>query len=280
VTNNGTMFTSFNGGSGGNTLVINGTLTNNANAFFNEGFVLYGPGDSATIGSVTNTATGFVDLENASTLTVKGDVNNSGFLSTGYFYGTGSTLNINGTLNNYSGATFGVLRSGDIANVSELNNSGGVYVGLGATLNVSGTLTNNSGGSVELYGAGLGSMATIGSVVNAGSLDLENVATLTVQGDVSNSGTISTSGPGGTPGNTLTISGTLTNSGSFTANGPSDTIMIGSEVNSTFNSSFDLENGSTLTVAASGKGAQLRRERLGHYSRSGQTPTFFSLGPR
>ena len=48
------------GGSGNNTLNVTGTLTNNSGG----SFLLYGPGDTATIGSVVNG--GLIDLENDS----------------------------------------------------------------------------------------------------------------------------------------------------------------------------------------------------------------------
>ena len=72
-------------------LSINGTLTNNSGGTF----LLYGPGDVATLGSLNNS--GYIDLENASALTVNGDVNNSGNIYTSDLGGSGhNTITING----------------------------------------------------------------------------------------------------------------------------------------------------------------------------------------
>ena len=119
------LYTSFNG-SGGNTLNINGNLTNSGR------FGLESTADTATIGkNVTNSGTfaltggsmatidgnltsntGTVDLENASTLLIKGNADNAGTLSTSGFGGTGNnTLTINGTLTNEATGIFEVLRS-------------------------------------------------------------------------------------------------------------------------------------------------------------------------
>ena len=108
VNNSGKIFTSGNGGSGGNMITISGELYNNPGA----SFVLYGPGDTATIGSVVNS--GFIDLENNSTLTVKGDVNNSGSIYTSFYGGSGgNTLEIDGTLTNSPGAQFALFNPTD-----------------------------------------------------------------------------------------------------------------------------------------------------------------------
>ena len=72
VTNSNMLATDFFGVGGGNTLAINGTLTNNG------GVELLGPGDMATIGNLINNAGAVVDVDGGgSTLTITGDVTNS-----------------------------------------------------------------------------------------------------------------------------------------------------------------------------------------------------------
>ena len=150
VNNSGMIATGTFGHHFGNTLTIDGTLTNSGSTqldglgtatigtLMNSGsFSLSDPDYTATIGGVTNSGSGVIDLENASALTVSGDVNNSGTLSTSGFGGSGgNALNVAGNLNNNSGGTFSLNGSGDVANVGMLNNLGYVYVGSGTTLNV------------------------------------------------------------------------------------------------------------------------------------------------
>ena len=93
VTNNGNIYTSFYGGQGGNSILINGKLTNNAGG----SFVLYGPNDMATISGVVNS--GLVDVEGGS-LQVNGNFNNSGELDMCTSCFSTNTVNITGNLNN------------------------------------------------------------------------------------------------------------------------------------------------------------------------------------
>ncbi len=149
---------------GGSQINVTGTLTNEGDAAVQ----IFGPGDSAsigklvnngffyidsgpiqatTVGSLSSGATGFIDLENGSKLTVNGDVNNSGTLGASLNSGTGSnTITINGTLTNNSGGTFSLNGTGDVGNVGTLNNSGYVFIGAGATL----SLTNQLGGITDV----------------------------------------------------------------------------------------------------------------------------------
>ena len=185
VNNNGNLYTSFYGGSGGNTVTIAGTLNNHATGAGPGLFVLYGPGDRATIGNVVNlggSGAGFIDLENGSSLTVKGNVANGidqadGEIYMGHFGGSGgNTLTINGTLNQGHNSTFQMLGPGDTATIGKVVADGGIF-------------------------------------------DLENGSTLTVDGNWVND--LSPITTGGSGGNTLTIKGKLTNdSGSLVMSGP------------------------------------------------------------
>ena len=185
VTNSGIVATDYNSLGGGNTITINGTLTNGGS------FELLGPADMATLGSLTNNAGGFVDVEGGSTLNISGDVTNfaggggQNGIFTGYKGSGGNTLNIGGMLTN--NGDFELLGAGDMASISgNVTNSGNFYI------------------------SGTGSMASMGGLNNAGLMLVENGSTLQVNGDATNSWTLYTGYfLGG--GNTLSITGTLTN---------------------------------------------------------------------
>jgi len=225
VNNSGLIFTGSSTGAAANTLDITGKLTNGGT------FQLLGSGDQGTIGSLTNNAGGFVDVEHGSTLTVNGDVTNNAAGPQGIytsFNGTGdNTIDIGGTLTN--NGKFGLESTGDSATVT-------------------GAVTNNNGGLIALTGGSTGTFAS-GLTNNLGAqVDLENGSKLTIDGAVSNNGTLSTSGFGGVGGNTLNITGLLTNSGTVQLNGNGDMATIGNLTNQT-GGQFAL-SGSTATVAS------------------------------
>ena len=205
--NSGSMTADFVAhGNGSNTITINGTLTNSGL------FGLYGDSnrgfnsDYGTLGNLINTGT--VNVGGTSQLTVNGDVNNSGTISTaGLVVNTG----------------FDIIR-------------------------ISGNLTNQAGGQFILYGGIFGEdLATIGGgLTNAGLVDVENLSTLQVGGDVTNSGTLETNAFGNGGGNAITITGMLTNAptGQITLNGPGDVLVALAGL--TNNGSISLNNGSTI----------------------------------
>ena len=223
VTNTGSIYTDFHGNGGGNSINIGGTLNNSGT------FQLLGPTDTATIGSLTNNGGGFVDVEGGSTLSITGDVTNSGAGANGIytsFNGTGgNTIDIGGTLTNTG--RVGIESTGDM-------------------LTVTGAVTNNSGGLIAFTGGSNGTFES-GLTNNAGAqVDLENASKLTIDGDVNNGGTLSLSGFGGTGGNTLNISGMLTNGGTFLLNGPGDMATIGNGMVNT--GTVTMRSGETLQI--------------------------------
>ncbi len=141
--------------------------------------------------------------------------------------------------------------SGDLQISGNANNSGFLQTGFetgGHVVNIGGKLTNSG----QFLLDGHGDAATLGSLVNSGTVDVSSASTLTVNGRVNNTGTITTGGfsPGG---NTIVITGKLTNSGSLVLNGPGDTATIGSGGMGTALSNnsggfIDIEGGSTLTI--------------------------------
>ena len=134
------------------------------------------PADRATVGSLNNSGTAFVD--GGSTLQINGDVNNSGFLYTAVFGVGGNTLNITGILTNNPGAAFTLIGTGNVANVGTLNNSGLADVERGATLN----LTNQPGGITDVVtGSDFYLAGTFNAGINNGFYQLTSVeGTLTL----------------------------------------------------------------------------------------------------
>ena len=213
---------------GGNFEVGGVANTGFANLSSVSGSVIFENGASQTIGnSLTNNAGGFIDVEAGSTLTITGNVTNNAFGPQGIytgFYGAGNnTIHITGNLTN--NGKFGLESAGDIATVG-------------------GNVTNNSG---ALFAQTAGSSATFtGTLLNGGTVDLENASSLTVNGATTNNGTLSTSGFGGTGGNTMTFAGLLTNNatGQINANGPSDVLTASAGIVN--KGLVTVKNGSTI----------------------------------
>ncbi len=208
ATNNGSLLANFHNFGGGNTISVGGLLTNNGV------FALSGPGDMATISSLTNNAGGFVDAEQGSTIQINGSVTNAGQIYTSFNGTGGNTFNVTGTLNN---TNFFGMESTDTATIG-------------------GAVTNS--GSFQLTG---GASATFTStLMNTGTVDLENASMLRINGTADNFGTLSAGANGGTGGNTIAVSGLLTNeaTGQLSVNGPSDVLTA----------SAGLVNKGTVTV--------------------------------
>jgi hypothetical protein len=202
VSNSGTIALGPSEPSGGlEQISVGGTLTNSPGAQFN----LNTTGDHASVGNLINGGSvgllGYLD-----TMSV-GSIVNTGTIDVADF----STLQVTGDVTNSGAITTSLLSQG------------------GATLTVGGTLTNNLGGSLVLYG--LGDTATVASLINNGTVDLENRSSLHVNGNVSNSGQLTTSyyGNGYGVGNTVSIAGALTNSvsGTFALDATSDVANVG-----------------------------------------------------
>jgi len=131
------------GGAGGNTISVGGRLYNEAMS----GFSVYGPGDTATFGSIDNSGRSVVSVTGGSSLHVSGDVNNrSGNITLGWEGSSGNTIWVDGTLNNQEGSVLGVYGPQNAATIGKLVNTeySSVVVGPGARVTTSNLLTTAS----------------------------------------------------------------------------------------------------------------------------------------
>jgi hypothetical protein len=228
-------------------VTVNGALTNNG---------LIQNGDVTVNGALTNN--GMIQMGE---VTVNGALTNNGMI--GPFGGPGASLLINGALVNNGAINYSTVHAGSLINTNTMvyvpidagslinsgnilddqdepghiringdaNNSGLIKIvfltsGHGAqSLKIVGTLTNRGGFLLE------GNGASVGSLVNSGNISLVAgsgpfPATLQVNGDVTNSGTLGTSSPPLAGGNTVTVSGMLINeaTGQINLNGPDDVL--------------------------------------------------------
>src|SRR6267378_7422182 len=273
------------------TLTITGGLTINA-----TGNLLFAAGSTLTAGA-NSTNSGLIDLEQASNLSITGNLSNSGTVETNRFNGVGGAniLTVSGTFTNNATGQFIVGNNNDtldVANVSTLSNSGFVYIGTGATLN----LTNQANGITDVVSGsrlrvagtfkagansalanlnsiegeldlenGQSTTATPGSgtltVSSSGILDVEGLSgatTLTVSGNLSNSGIVETNryNSSGANSSTFTLSGTFTNnaSGQFivgNVNNTHDVANVGTLSNSGF---VYIGTGATLNLTNQASG--------------------------
>src|SRR5580704_4557990 len=290
------------------TLTVTGGLTINA-----TGNLLFAAGSTVTAGA-NSTNSGLIDLEQASNLSITGNLSNSGTVETNRFNGVGgaNTLTVTGIFTN--NATGSLIlgnnnNTSDVANIGSLTNNGLVYIGTGATLN----LTNQANGITDVVSGsklavagtfkagansalahlnsvegeldlenGQSTTATPGSgtltVSSSGILDVESFSgatTLTISGNLSNSGIVETNRFNGSGANssTFTLSGTFTNnaSGQFIVGNVNDThdvanvgtlsnsgavtVGTGAMLNLTSQASgiTDVVSGSTLRVAGTFK---------------------------
>jgi fibronectin-binding autotransporter adhesin len=278
----------------GSELDVYGTFkagTANALAKLNsvEGTLVIGNSQTLadTPGSGTLTNSGTLDLEEGSSMTVSGNLTNSGILETNVRnQGSGktNTLTVTGAFTNNSGATTQIGYFGDttdVMNVATLVNNGVLDIDIGATLNLTsqpnGVTDVVAGSEIDVYGtfkAGsanalaklnsiegtlvLGNGQTLadtpgsGTLTNSGTLDLEEASTMTISGNLTNSGSIYTNVRNQSTGKTetLTVTGTFTNnSGATTHIGyfgdTTDVMNVATLVNNGF---LEVDTGATLNL--------------------------------
>jgi len=183
------------------------------------------PETLTVMGGVTVNQTGFLDLESGSTITVSGNLTNSGTVDTNhYVYSLATnTLNVTGTFTNQAGAQLNVdvdSEGGDVINIGSLINDGFIFIGSGSVLN----LTNQPNGITDIVA---GSSISVAGILNAGSNNgFANLSSIEGAFGLSNSettvitpgsGTLLVSGNLGLDGYaTLVVKGNLANSGQVT----------------------------------------------------------------
>ena len=273
------------------TLTITGGLTVNA-----TGSLIFAAGSTLTAGA-NSTNSGLIDLEQASHLSITGNLSNSGTVETNRFNegGGANIFTLSGTFTNSASGQFivgNVNNTSDVANVGSLSNSGYVYIGTGATLNLtnqaSGITDVVSGSRLQVAGTfkagansalahlnsiegeldlenGQSTTATPGSgtltLSSSGILDVESFSgptTLTISGNLNNSGIVETNryNSSGTNSSTFTLSGTFTNnaSGQFivgNVNNTSDVANVGTLSNSGY---VYIGTGATLNLTNQASG--------------------------
>jgi len=236
-TNNGTLTmygNVYNGGSGGDTLNVTGTLTNAAGAsldFYdnsgdvanvgtlsNSGSIYIGLGDSLNL---TNQPNGITDVAAGSSLTVNGTFTAGsanalaklGSIEGSLTVGNGVTTNVTpggGTLTLASGGTLTVSNTGTILSITGgLSDQGTVDVGSGATLNATTGMTDLPAGGAFTLDGSTNTLAKLTTV--EGALTLQNGQTTSI---TPNGGTLtfnSSSGLNLYAASGLTVNGNLTN---------------------------------------------------------------------
>ena len=214
-------------------------------------FTVAAGGNFSTPGNFTNSGT--MDLEQASVLTVSGNLTNSGTVATNNqnLQGGANTLTVTGTLTNNTGAsvTIGANNdTSDAAKVGLLTNAGTVTVGTGASLNLTSAGTDTNTGTIAVNSGAL-------NLAAAADLDMEKGGALTVTGNLTNNGAITTNVANLQGGaNTITVTGTLTNNAGAKLtvganNDTSDTASVGLLTNA---GTVTVGKGATLKLTASG----------------------------
>jgi fibronectin-binding autotransporter adhesin len=220
---NGANFLTQEAGNGPNTVTVNGSFTNNGTlamtgsgdtltvtgAFGNNGVLtIAGTGEVVNLGSLDNT-TGTLTVLSGTTLNLTGG--GSGITD----IGSSSSVTIGGTFNLINGQT----TTSALANLSSVE--GTLSLGNGQVTNVT------PGGGTLTFAAG-------------SSVSIDNSSTLTVNGNLTNDGVVTTGAHIGGD-NTLNVTGTFTNNGTFTMFNTSggDPLDVGS-----------LNNTGSLTIGA------------------------------
>ena len=193
-----------------------------------------------------------VDVDNGSTLTVAGKLVSNGMLTLGANGGPSDVLNVSGAFNN-NGMFALSDGSGDVANVSSLNNTGAIYIGTGTTMTITGGLgitdiaadsSLNIAGDLLMSGGGSG-IANLTTV--EGFLTLENGETTSI---TPLGGTLSVGNGGswnvGGAGTVANINGSILSSGSVVLMGSGNVLNLTG--NLTSGDEVMVEHGNSLSV--------------------------------
>ena len=215
-----------------------------------EGTINLENGQSATItpggGTFTVASGALFDVDRGSSVTISGNVANSGFVDTNRSnYVTPDLLTVSGSFTNNAGAQLNVgffNNTSDTMNIGSLTNNGYVSVGIGSALNLTsqpngitdvmagtefdilGTFKAGAASAVAKLASVEGTLylengqsATITpgggtlTVANTGLFDVDRGANVTIAGNVNNSGQFLTNRANCVTPDTLTVTGAVTN---------------------------------------------------------------------
>jgi hypothetical protein len=215
-------------------------------------------------GTLTVSSTGSAYVQQTSTLSVTGNVSNSGSVILGNGASDTGTnkLGVSGTFGN--SGTVSMVGSNDVLTSTGLfTNTGTVGIGASETLNANGGYTQTAGTTTVT-----GNLNTTIYTNTGGTTTVQNGGTVTASASTSNAGLISLTGTGSTfkagaltNTGTITLSGTndsltadLTNSGAMNLNGAGDTMVDGGVFtnNSTGSLNFNAANTSLAASTVSG----------------------------
>jgi hypothetical protein len=190
LANHGTVRLDADGGDGGSSLTVGGTLTNSG--ALAVGNATLSASDEVTAASLDNTARGKIDLTGSTANQALLDVTGSAG------FGTAGVLSGAVQLSDDSAIEFASGQITSLANRAQLNLSG-------------------NDAFIEDSGKGLGSNSALAglALIGRATFGLENKAAVSTTGALANDGTIRLDDNGGDGGSSLTVGGTLTNGGSL-----------------------------------------------------------------
>ena len=220
----------------------------------------------------TNAAGAVFTLGAGRSFTTAGNFTNNGAL----VVGSGDTFKVSGRLTNFSNSTLtggsyfvtGTLRFGASGSslttnsaVLSLNGSGAKVLDLGGNNLLANFNNQTTSGSFTVTGGA--SFTTSGAFSNSGIMDLEKGGQLTISGDLTNGGTVSTNNANNQgAANVLTVTGSY-----VSTNGAAASLIIGANNDTSDRASIGLlNNGGTVSV---GTGAALTLTKAGTDANSG-----------
>ncbi|MDP9175795.1 MAG: PEP-CTERM sorting domain-containing protein [Planctomycetota bacterium] len=256
----------------GATLKTNAGTSLASGSLNNSGTALFASGSTFTI-SGTATNSGGIDTSSGTTVSITGNVTNSAGFSTGFYAGGNNKLNVSGTFNNTG--TLELISGGDVANVNALNNQATMVLNGGTTLNITGGglgVTDVPGGSQYVIGGtfniinsavtssalahlasvegtlrlGSGQSYNFGPLTDSGGIDVSAGTTLSITGNVTNSGGFSTGFYAG-GNNKLNVSGTFSNTGTLELISSGDVVNVNTLNNK---ANLVLDGGTSLHIGS------------------------------
>jgi len=170
IVNSGTIDVEHQAGLTTVNLTNSGTITTGAQNGGNE---------VSVFGMLTNDAVGVLSLGGMGDLGYVGSIDNAGSVSVA----NGASLNVTGGANSLINSGTIDVENGGVFRAATASNTGAIMMGMqhgGNYLYVSGMFTNDAGGNLSV--GGMGDVASIGFINNAGNVSVANGATLDITG--------------------------------------------------------------------------------------------------